>query len=125
MCFSEFARQQGELNRRVPRWTIQPLRGRAKSDLSGHGVSCGLDDTFAMRISRNSDPSVLMITRVAAPNLLRCEIQFRKFAASRMLRRGGGGGGVTRTGTSAARTAIGPCGTDAVRAVGAGSTALG
>jgi hypothetical protein len=51
--------------------------------------------------------------------------QFRKFAASRMPRRGTGGGSNTRTGTSAARTAIGPLGTDAVNAVVAGATALG
>ena len=51
--------------------------------------------------------------------------QFRKFAASRMPRRGGAGGSTTRTGTSAARTATGPWGTDAVRAVVAGTTDLG
>jgi hypothetical protein len=50
--------------------------------------------------------------------------QFRKFAASRMPRRGGGGGSTTRAGTSA-RTAIGSMGTDVVRAVVAGTTALG
>ena len=51
--------------------------------------------------------------------------QFRKFVGSRMLRRAGGGGSTTRTGTSAARTAIGLLGTVAVRAVAAGTTALG
>src|ERR1700751_2658260 len=42
-----------------------------------------------------------------------------------MPRRGGGGGNNNRTGTSAARTATGPWGTDAVRAVVAVTTALG
>ena len=42
-----------------------------------------------------------------------------------MPRRGGGGGSTTRTGTSAARTAIGPMGTVAVRAVVVGTIALG